>query len=155
MRSFSLLLRRFCALFFAHRWIRFGFIGGLATATYFCLGLLFAACLPLPLLVNNALAYIISFAVSYLGQSLWTFQAAENHAVMLPKFALAQLAGLLMNSIIIRYCLQAGIAYFLSMLLASATVPILVYLICKYWVFRQTITHPDRDAKNLSNNELP
>ena len=68
-------LRRFARNLLARRWIRFGLVGGAATLCYALLGLLFVNAWAMPLLAGNALAYLISFAVSYLGQSLWTFQA--------------------------------------------------------------------------------
>ena len=62
----------------AVRWGRFGIVGGAASVSYALLGLLFVNGLRLPALWGNALAYVLSFIVSYLGQSLWTFRAAGS-----------------------------------------------------------------------------
>lgn len=118
------------------RWIRFGLIGGLATLTYFLLGVLFVTVWNMSLLIGNALAYVISFAVSYLGQSRFTFQSRDKDSVRLPRFAAAQLIGLGLNSFIVEACSRLGINYEISMIVASASVPIVVYLLCKFWVFR-------------------
>lgn len=118
------------------RWIRFGLVGGVATLSYFLLGLLFVQICRLPLLFGNALAYAISFVVSYAGQRIWTFQARGSHAVMLPKFAAAQLLGLGLNSLIVAALNRLGVSYWLSMIAAIAIVPVFVFLICKYWVFK-------------------
>ena len=119
------------------RWIRFGLIGAIATLCYALLGLLFVNILHWPLLAGNGAAYVLSFAVSYLGQSLWTFQARSGHAGMLPRFAATQFFGLCCNSFIILALTRLGIAYELAMPAAVVLVPIFVYLLCKYWVFRK------------------
>lgn len=121
----------------ARRWIRFGLVGGAATVSYYLLGMLFVPCLKLPLLLGNFLAYAISFIVSYLGQSRWTFETHGNHAAMLPRFAATQAFGLVINSGIIEICSRLGIIYEISMLIAIVVVPVFVYAICKYWVFRK------------------
>lgn len=121
---------------FAQRWIRFGLVGFAATASYFALGLFFVDLLHFPLLFGNALAYLISFAVSYAGQSRWTFQANEADSRMLPRYAVAQAIGLALNSLFIGVLSFWRLPYPLSMLVASASVPVVVYFLCKYWVFR-------------------
>lgn len=121
----------------AQRWARFTLVGGLATASYFLLGLLFVNLLSFPMLVGNALAYALSFIVSYLGQCLWTFEAGHDHMAMLPKFAATQLIGLGINSCIVEICSRLGIIYMFSMVVAIAITPVFVYFICKYWVFRK------------------
>lgn len=119
------------------RWFRFGIIGLLATVCYFLLGLLFVRLLALPVLLGNALAYILSFIVSYLGQAFWTFQANARHGALLPKYAVAQLIGLGINSLLIEICVKIGLNYEASMVFAIILVPFAVYLLCKYWVFVQ------------------
>lgn len=103
-------LRRFVQSLLARRWVRFGLMGGLATLCYALLGLLFVNVWALPLLVGNGLAYLISFFVSYLGQSLWTFQARGGHRAMLPRFAATQAVGLGLNSCIVWLLVRLGLA---------------------------------------------
>ena len=131
-------LRRFARNLLARRWIRFGLVGGAATLCYALLGLLFVNAWAMPLLAGNALAYLISFAVSYLGQSLWTFQARGGHRAMLPRFAATQAVGLGLNSCIVWLLVRFGLSYGLAMPVAVVLVPVVVYLLCKYWVFRRT-----------------
>ncbi len=127
-------LRRFVRSLLARRWIRFGLVGGAATLCYALLGLLFVNAWAMPLLAGNGLAYLISFAVSYLGQSFWTFQAGGGHRAMLPRFAATQAVGLGLNSCIVWLLVRFGLGYELAM----PVVPVFVYLLCKYWVFRRT-----------------
>ncbi len=116
--------------------MRFGLVGVAATLVYFLLGLFFVYIMDLPVLVGNTLAYVLSFAISYIGQSKWTFQASGSHARMLPRFAATQLFGLGLNSLIVEGLVRLGLPYAIDMFIAAATVPVAVYLICKIWVFR-------------------
>lgn len=125
--------------FLAQRWIRFGMVGAAATASYFLLGLLFVNLIRMPLLIGNGAAYVLSFFVSYAGQSRWTFQARDHDRAMLPRFAMAQAAGLGLNSLIVEICNRIGLIYELGMAVAIVIVPVFVYLLCKYWVFRPGI----------------
>lgn len=120
------------------RTFRFSVVGAAATFSYFLLGLLFVNFLAMPTFVGNSLAYLLSFAVSYLGQCLWTFEATGSHGRMLPRFALAQLLGLVINSFIIGFCMRMRLTYMLSMLVAILIVPIIIYFMCKFWVFKQS-----------------
>lgn len=126
----------FIRKFLDRRWLRFGMVGLCATVSYYALGLLFVRWLGLPLMLGNFLAYVLSFAVSYLGQCLWTFEARGNHAATLPRFAMAQVIGLILNSLIIANLARLHCPYEISMLAAIAIVPVIVFFICKYWVFR-------------------
>lgn len=130
-------IKTICKNLFAQRLIRFGVVGVAATLSYFLLGLLFVNLLGLPALAGNALAYVLAFVVSYLGQALWTFEAKEGHRTMLPRFALTQLVGLGINSCIVWICLRMGMPYEYAMIAAAALVPVFVYIICKYWVFNK------------------
>lgn len=127
--------KRLAILAISQRWVRFGIVGGAATLSYYLLGLLFVNIMAMPLLFGNACAYILSFFVSYAGQSRWTFQAKGKESPMLLRFAIAQAIGLAINSAIIGICNRIGLIYEISMAIAIVIVPLIVYLICKYWVF--------------------
>lgn len=129
-------LRAFVERLLARRWMRFCVVGGTASLVYYFCGLFFVSLLGLPVLVGNALAFVAGFVVSYLGQALWTFRAAASHRTMLPRFAATQGVGLALNSLIIWLLTAAGINYAVAMWVAIAAVPVVVYLICKFWVFR-------------------
>ena len=123
----------------ARRWVRFGMVGGTAALCYALLGLLFVNVLGLPALVGNGLAYVLSFVVSSLGQSLWTFSAPHTkaaHSAMLPRFAATQALGLTLNTLIVWLLMSLGLKYETAMPIALLLVPVVVYAACKYWVFR-------------------
>jgi len=57
---------------------------------------------------------------------------------MLPRFAATQAVGLGLNSCIVWLLVHLGLAYEFAMPVAVVLVPVFVYLLCKYWVFRRT-----------------
>lgn len=124
------------------RWMRFALMGFLATATYYLLGLVFVTWLRFPLLFGNTLAYLPSFMVSFLGQARWTFKTENSLVKSLPRYALTQTGGLLLNSFIIGTLGRYGIPYPLAMLAAICLVPVFVYLLCAFWVFRTNPKKP-------------
>lgn len=140
LRLFLSWLKTRLILGLQQRWIRFGLVGLAASASYFLLGLLFVNLWGLPTMAGNTLAYVLSFVVSYLGQSVWTFQSTDSHRDTLPKFAMAQVIGLAINSCVVKACMRLG--YPVAMLMAIAVTPAAVYIICKYWVFPQKNTPP-------------
>lgn len=125
----------------APRWVRFCLVGGAATLCYALLGLLFVSLLHWPVLFGNGLAYVLSFVVSYLGQSRWTFACSAQtgrRRTRLPAFALTQLFGLALNSCLIGMFTGLGLAYELAMPVTAALVAVVVYALCRFGVFRQT-----------------
>lgn len=126
---------------FQSQWARFTLMGFFATLVYYLLGLFFVSLLKLPLLVGNTLAFILSFAVSFLGQARWTFKSNRSIPDTLPKFALAQVFALFLNSFIIdTLCRRLTVPYPLAMIAAIIIVPVITYLICKFWIFRKKPT---------------
>lgn len=124
----------------ACRWIRFCVVGGAATLCYILLGLLFVSVLGLPTLVGNGLAYLLSFFVSYLGQSRWTFgdspRRADERRGRLPAFALVQLFGLALNSLLLTLGMRLGLSYAAAMPIVAVAVAAVVYFLCRFGVFR-------------------
>ena len=137
----------------ARRWVRFGIVGGAASVSYFLLGL--------PTLAGNALAYALSFIVSYLGQCLWTFRAAEagagiaTHRTMLPRFAATQAVGLCCNSVIVWLLMQMGVPYAWAMPVAVLLVPVMVYMLCRVWVFKKQASFAPSAPQNFGPGQPP
>lgn len=126
----------FLAWVFSHKGMRFSLVGLIATVAYFILGFIFISVLKWPVLIGNALAYLLAFFVSYFGQSKFTFQVRGSHAIMLPAYLATQVGGLLLNSCIVGFCIKKHLPYLLAMLIAAGITPVAVYLTCRFWVFR-------------------
>jgi putative flippase GtrA len=135
-------LRSLVLALWDRRWIRFGVVGGVATVSYAVIGLLLVNIMGAPVLVGNAIAYILSFIVSYLGQCIITFRARQGHMAMLPKYVATQGMGFCLNSCIIWVLTHAGFAYEHAMPIAIVLVPAAVYVVCKYWVFPERSDPP-------------
>lgn len=143
-------VRGWIKLFFGQRWVRFGIVGAVSTAVYAALGLAFAWW-NWPVLIGNALAYILSFVVSYLGQKNWTFTSSLPHSQLLPKFAALQGAGLLLNTAIIALLMHLGVPYMFAMPVAIVLVPVFVYVVSKLWIFR----NPSVTARAIGATPAP
>ena len=162
-------LAAFVRALLARRWVRFGMVGGAASLSYILLGLLLVNLWGMPVLAGNTLAFALSFIVSYLGQSLWTFQAGGpgsglSHRAMLPRFAATQALGLGLNSAIIWLLMRLGLTYEMVMPVAVLLVPAMVYFLCKYWVFRhrtgieqaaRPASHAASSHRSPTNEEKP
>lgn len=133
-------MRRTVAYFFGQSWVRFGIVGVAATLSYAVIGLALAH-VGVPVLLGNALAYALSFAVSYLGHYTWSFQTAASHRSALPRFAATQAGGLGLNTVIIAVLMHFGLPYVLAMPVAIVAVPVVVYFVSKFWVFRSPAAH--------------
>ena len=138
-------LRRIILYFLAQRWVRFGIVGVCATLTYFILALILEQ-VGIPVLVGNTLAYVLGFGVSYTGHRSWTFQSQAQHGSALPKFLATQTFGLGLNTAIIWALMRTGLPYILAMPVAIVSVPVAVYLISKFWVFREPAAAPPAAA---------
>jgi putative flippase GtrA len=131
-RKLQMLLRTL----FSTRWIRFCLMGGISTLSYIVFGYLLVTVLALPLFAGNTAAYLAAFGISYAGQRRWTFQAQGIHSSMLPRYALVQSIGLGLNNLLIWLLRHIGLAYILSMPVASLFVAIVTYLLCGHFVFQ-------------------
>lgn len=130
--------RRFIRSLLARRWVRFSLVTGLTALVYILLGALLVQLWSWPLLLGNAVAYVLSLLVAYFGQYRWTFQpVGRPHKDMALRFLWVQVGGLLLNSVLVSVMTWLlGLSYGLAMPLASILVPVSLYLLCRFWVFR-------------------
>ena len=56
---------------------------------------------------------------------------------MLPRFAATQAVGLCCNSAIVWLLMKLGVPYAWAMPVAVLLVPVMVYMLCKAWVFNK------------------
>ena len=118
------------------RWVRFGIMGAIASASYYLLGLFFLSLLEFPLFFGNSLAYALSFFISFYGQAKWTFNRNNSISKNLPAYAITQIAGWLVNTIIIEIlCNHLFVAYAFAMVIAIFFSALCTWFLCKFWVF--------------------
>jgi putative flippase GtrA len=118
--------------------IRFGISGGLATLTHVFVFVLFVEWLHIRPIYAAAPAFLAAVGVSYGMNYRWTFNADGPHQVMLPRFALVALAGLGLNLLITYLIVDvAQLWYGYALATIVALVPLMTYLLSRFWVFRK------------------
>ncbi len=116
---------------------RFAVVGGTATATHLCVGLLLAETVGLEPLWANLWAFAAAVLVSYFGNLVWTFGMASEGLGRLPRFVALALCGLAANQAIVFIAVSlAGWNYRVALAIILLVVPVLTYLGSRQWVFR-------------------
>ena len=90
-------------------------------------------------LMANAIAFIISFMVSYTGQSLWTFNHKQhNHKSAASRFLVTQLfCSFALNQGLYALLLEfTTLHYLLASVIVLVTVPLATFSLSKYWAFK-------------------
>ena len=120
---------------------RFAAVGGAATATHLCVGLLLAENLGLAPFWANLCAFAAAVLVSYSGNLVWTFGMASEGLGRLPRFAALALCGLAVNqAIVFAAVTMAGWNYRVALAIVLLAVPTLTYLGSRQWVFRTVVS---------------
>lgn len=116
---------------------RFAVVGGAATATHLCVGLLLAETVGLEPFWANLWAFAAAVLVSYFGNLVWTFGMASEGLGRLPRFVALALCGLAANQAIVFIAVSlAGWNYRVALAIVLLVVPVLTYLGSRQWVFR-------------------
>ncbi|WP_413719757.1 GtrA family protein [Silicimonas sp. MF1-12-2] len=119
------------------RLLRFSTTGGLVALIYVVIYLMLASEAGLGQFQANLIAFSLAVIFQYIVQTLWTFKASIWSAPQVFRFALTIGLGLLFSSIITSL---AG-PYFswpswLSALVVVVVLPVLNYIIFRFWVYR-------------------
>ena len=117
--------------------VRFGAVGLAAAATHSAVFLVLVSRLGLAATGATVIAFGFAFAVSYLGQSRWTFRANERGG-RLGRFLSASLLGLGLNTLAAWTIVdRLGWSPVLVLPFVIAIVPAIIFLLMRHWVFRQ------------------
>jgi len=116
--------------------LRFALVGCVATATHVLVFISLVELLSVGPVVSAGAAFIFALFVSYGMIYHWTFSVSGPHRVMLPRFVLVAVLGLLLN-LGITYAVvdMAGYWYGYALLLVVLLVPLVTFVISKLWVF--------------------
>jgi putative flippase GtrA len=118
--------------------LRFGVVGGLATAIHLVLFAFLIELLDVRPFWANFPAFAVALVAGFVGHRLWTFRcedAKRNWRSAFPKFAGTALFGLALNSSIVSGIEAAGLGYGYSMVLMATLTPAAIFLISKFWAF--------------------
>lgn len=121
--------------------IRFGVVGVAATVVHFGMLSLGVELLGIIPAVANGLAFLCAVGVTYFGQSLWVFRDhGGRSSTQLLRFAASLALGFLANMAVMAVATQGlGLSYRIGFLIGCFLVPMLSYVVNRFWVFR---SHP-------------
>ena len=115
---------------------RFGAVGVAASVLHIGVALTLIRIGALGVYGANAVAFLVALVVSYFGHHRWTFDREGRHAEHFPRFVATAILGFILNQCIILLSIEVfGLAYWAGILIVVATVPGIVYLLCKLWAF--------------------
>jgi putative flippase GtrA len=116
--------------------LRFGVSGGLATAVHVSVFVAVVEWLGVRAVVAAGVAFTVALLVSYGMNYHWTFSASGPHRVMLPRFVMVAVLGLLLN-LGITYAMvdMAGYWYGYALMLIVLIVPLMTFIFSQRWVF--------------------
>ncbi|EPX76569.1 GtrA family protein [Salipiger mucosus] len=115
--------------------LRFGAVGGVATATHLAIVALLAGWTALAPALVHAGGYAGAFLVSFFGHYHVTFRSRRAYAVALRKFMVVSLAVFLASVGIVWAAVAAGLAEAAALLLAAMSVPVLSYVLNRAYVY--------------------
>jgi putative flippase GtrA len=130
--------------------LRFGIVGGVATAVYLIVAISLPA-LPsfsAPPTVAASIASVVSLLVSYFGHHKLTFSKVGHHELYLPRFLLSSVA-LSLIAVNFTYFLTetAQFDYRIASLCVALSYPLASFLLSRIWIFRD-VRLRNRDYAN-------
>jgi putative flippase GtrA len=118
------------------RLVRFGFIGTLATITYFGTAFASAAVLHFSPVAASVIALGASVFVSYFGHLYVSFRVSPDHRTFLVRFAVVAVSSLLVTTGTTALMAEAlKTPYIISLCVVSVLIPATNYLLNRFWVF--------------------
>lgn len=114
----------------------FGAVGVAATATHYMVAVASVEILSLTLQIANFFGFIAAFAVSFLGQSYFTFRAKPSSNMLIKYFALAGFNYLFSASILYFLAEYSSVGHRIALLITVLLIPIFTFIISKKYIFR-------------------
>jgi putative flippase GtrA len=119
--------------------LKFGTVGGLATAVHLALFVLCIELLGMRPFWANFPAFAIAVVVGFAGHFLWTFRDRDGVNSWKPafvKFAVTAILGLFLNSLIVYGVVDTfGLGYGYAAALMATLTPAVVFAVSKFWAF--------------------
>jgi len=129
--------------------LRFAISGGLATAVHVSLFVGLVEWLFVRPVIAAGVAFVVALMVSYGMNYHWTFSVSGPHRVMLPRFIVVAVLGLLLNLAITYLVVDVlGDWYGYALLLVVIFVPLMTFVLSKLWVFNAS--EKSAEVKNNS-----
>ena len=118
--------------------MRFSIVGVLATLTYFIAANIFTLLGLFTPKTASVFAYIIGMAVSFTGQSRFSFKVKNVKFIHLARYIILSILGLLVSYFSIELCeTYFNIPVFWGTVFTSVSIPLLSFIMMKFWVFKE------------------
>ena len=116
--------------------MRFAFVGGVSTISYFVMVLAAIEWLAWEPVMASVLSYCAAMFVSYFGQSLVTFRISPRATNRASRFIIVSLVGISVSwSAMAILTDKFDIHYLASALVVCVAVPVLSFIAMNFWVF--------------------
>ncbi len=116
--------------------LRFLTIGAGASFLYFVLALILDRLVNFPPVTASTVAYVLAAVFSYIGHKSFTFNTGGHSNFEILRFAVSTLTGFLLASII--PLVLTGYPSIISYLVVLVVVPLLSFLMLKFFVFTKS-----------------
>jgi putative flippase GtrA len=117
---------------------RFGLVGVIATAVHMVVGLGLHEGAGIHAFWANLVAFCCALGVSFLGQTRFTFPDTTADRAAFKRFVVVALSGLGLNQLIVWVANSLfGIPYWLTLVIIISTVPVMTFLLLKFWALRR------------------
>lgn len=115
--------------------MRFGVVGGAATAVHVLIALLGSYLLALSPHLSNLLGYACAFSVSFFGHVHFTFKVQGPRGRHFVRFLVVSLCALATSGLVTELCISSGWSFLQAMGLVALIVPAASFLAAKTWAF--------------------
>lgn len=116
--------------------LRFGIVGMGALIVYLLTGFLLLNGIGMELMTANIGAFFVSMIFSYLGHTLWSFEARDENSSRIKFFVLSVIA--LTTTMLISYAItENGIPSYWGILVTAVVIPSINFPMQKLWVFKK------------------
>jgi putative flippase GtrA len=123
---------------FLFQLVRFGIVGSIAAAVHFSTVVCLVELKLMPPLTANIIAFLMGFQVSYWGHRRWTFKGTTvyHHVAMMRLFIVAA-TNLVANQTLFYFFFKViQLPYMLALLLVLSILPVMTFILGKFWVFK-------------------
>ncbi|HBH00112.1 MAG TPA: polysaccharide biosynthesis protein GtrA [Rhodobacteraceae bacterium] len=118
--------------------VRFAIVG-MGTAIIYIALFTGLAGIDTPTALANIAAFSIAIAFQYLGHSIWTFQNRFMSASSVYRFAMTIILGLGVSTLIVSVVGPSlNLSHFSSALIVQVVLPVINYILFRFWVFVST-----------------
>lgn len=131
------VLRQAWQLVWQASFLRFAFVGAIATSLQFVVLVLGIEWLNFVPVVASSLGYAISAVCNYLMNYYFTFGGGVSHLEAVPKFFIVVLVGLSVNAFIFYMITRVLPLYLFAQAVAIAGAMVVNFLMHRYWIYRR------------------